>query len=250
MSIFTAPSAFQAPFCWRTVKFGACVPDQSTECRIDRVVVPVEHLHVHAREVAWVFAHMRGDFGFRDRGGDGPGRVEIDAGDFGGQRRRRLFGLADDHAIAPHHRVVLDRFGEGRRKVDDDIALAKLEIHVFQPFERGLKLPDPLLNRDVEGGERARRHGAGGGKAMAHLETLDGFGHRLVERPGCLVGGEVLADDQARRNRSSWGPATPTANLASAGISRPAAADREVRIAQRGLLDPLRGAFVEGRLMR
>src|SRR4029077_18993436 len=31
MSILTAPSAFQAPFAWRTVKFGVCVPDQSTE---------------------------------------------------------------------------------------------------------------------------------------------------------------------------------------------------------------------------
>src|SRR5260370_38227545 len=32
MSILTAPSAFQVPDCWRTVKFGVCVPDQSTEC--------------------------------------------------------------------------------------------------------------------------------------------------------------------------------------------------------------------------
>src|ERR1700694_4141165 len=32
MSIFTAPSAFQVPDCWRTVKFGVRAPDQSTDC--------------------------------------------------------------------------------------------------------------------------------------------------------------------------------------------------------------------------
>ena len=32
MSILTAPSAFQVPDCWRTVKFGVWAPDQSTEC--------------------------------------------------------------------------------------------------------------------------------------------------------------------------------------------------------------------------
>src|SRR5262245_46209668 len=31
MSILTAPSALKVPECWRTVKFGVCVPDQSTE---------------------------------------------------------------------------------------------------------------------------------------------------------------------------------------------------------------------------
>ena len=31
MSILTAPSALKVPDCWRTVKFGVCVPDQSTE---------------------------------------------------------------------------------------------------------------------------------------------------------------------------------------------------------------------------
>ena len=194
---------------------------------------------------------MRGDFGFRNRGGDGPGRVEIDAGDFGGQRRRRLFGLADDHAIAPHHRVVLDRFGKRRRKIDHDIALSELEIHVFQPLERRLELPDPLLNRHVEGRERARGHGAGSGEAMAHLEMPDRLGqrrHRTDPMP-CRRRGP-RSTIRRRRSRSSLGPGTPSANLASAGNRRPAAADREIRIAQRGFLDPLRRAFVEGRLMR
>ena len=173
MSILTAPSALKVPDCWRTVKFGVCVPDQSTECGSIGCVMGVEHLHVHAREIARVLAHMRGDLGFRDRRRHGPGRVEIDAGDLGGQRRRRLFGLADDDAIAPHHLVVLDRFGKGRGDVDHDIALAEREIHVAETLERSLELLDALLHGDVERGQRARRHRSGRRQAMAHLEALD-----------------------------------------------------------------------------
>ena len=88
----------------------------------------IEHVHVHAGEIAGIFAHMRRDLGLRDRRRHGPGRVEIDAGDFGGQRRRRLFGFADDDAIAPHDLVVFDRLGECRGQVDDDIALAEREL--------------------------------------------------------------------------------------------------------------------------
>ena len=171
MSIFTAPSAFQVPDCWRTVKFGVRSRRPVHRLRIDRLVMRIEHVHVHAGEIARILAHVRGDFGLRNRERHGPGRIEIDAGDFGGQRRRGLFGLADDHAIAPHDLVVLDRFGECRRKVDDDVALAKHEIHVEQPLQRGLELLDPLRTGTLSAA-RCARHAAGGGEAVAQLETL------------------------------------------------------------------------------
>ena len=68
MSILTAPSALKVPICWRTVKFGVCVPDQSTECGSIGLSWRVEHLHVHARQIGRVLAHMRGDLGLGDRG--------------------------------------------------------------------------------------------------------------------------------------------------------------------------------------
>ena len=59
MSILTAPSALKVPFSCRTVKFSACVPGPVHGVRIDRMIVRVEHFHVHAREIGRVFAHMR-----------------------------------------------------------------------------------------------------------------------------------------------------------------------------------------------
>jgi hypothetical protein len=85
---------------------------------------------------------------------------------------------------------------------------------------------------------------------MAHLKMLDGLGQRLVERSGCLVGGEVLADDQAASQQFVVRASHAKREL---GVSRnrwPPATDREIRIAQRRFLDPLRRPFVESRLMR
>ena len=54
---------------------------------------------------------------------------------------------------------------------------------------------------------------------MAGLEAHHGFGDRLVERAGGLVGGEIAGDDQALAQQVVVRrPATPIANLASAGI--------------------------------
>ena len=93
--------------------------------------------------------------------------------------------------------IVLDRFGEGRGQVDDDIALPECEIHVGEAFERGLELLDPLLHGHIERGEGARRHRAGGREAVAHLEALDALGDNIVVRSGSLVGDQIAADQQA-----------------------------------------------------
>ena len=193
---------------------------------------------------------MRGDFGFRDRGRHGPGRVEIDAGNLGGQRRRRFFGLADDDAIAPHHLVVFDRFGVGGGKVDHDVALAELEVHVGEAFERGFQLLQALVHGDIERGQRPRRHGAGGGKAVARLESFYRFRERVVVGACGFVAGKVLGDDQALAQQVVMRALYAGREFSLGRNHRPAAAHRDVGIAQRGFLDPLRGAFVEGRLMR
>ena len=218
--------------------------------RVDRRVVRIQHFHVHAREVARVLAHMRRDLGLRDRRRHRPGGIEVDAGDFGGQRRRGFFGLADDHAIAPHHFVVLDGLGGRRRQIDHDIALPERKVHVFDALERGLDLPDPLLHGDIERGQRSRRYGAGRREAVAVLETHHGLGDFLVEQPGRPLGGEIAGDDQALAQQIVVRPRRTHGEFGVGGNCRPAAAHRNVGIAQRGFLDSFGGAFVEGRFMR
>jgi len=92
-------------------------------------------------------------------------------------------------------------------EVHDHVTPAELEIHVIDAFERSFELPDPLLDGDIEGGERTRRHHSRGGKAVTHLEALDGLGDISVKWPRCLVGGKIVAEYQALAKRSSWGPA-------------------------------------------
>ena len=193
---------------------------------------------------------MRGDFGLGDRGGHRPGRVEHDGGDLGGQRRRGLFGLADDDAIAPHHLVVFDGFRKGRGNVDHDIALAEREVHVLQPLERGLELVDALLHRHVHRSQRPRRHRAGRRQPVAHLEALHGLGDGVVERTGRLVGGEVAGDDQPLAQEIVIGAGDTDREFCIRWNGRPTAAHGDVGIAQRRFLDPLRRAFVVDRLMR
>jgi hypothetical protein len=126
----------------------------------------------------------------------------IDAGDLRGQRRRRLFGLADDDTIAAHHLVVLDRFGKRRRDIHHHIALAESEIHVGEAFERGLELLDPLLHGHVECRERPRRHRSRRCQAMAQLEALDGLSESIVISAGRVVGAERRAARGSRCQKS------------------------------------------------
>lgn len=193
---------------------------------------------------------MRGDLGLGDRGRHRPGRIEHDAGDLGRQCRRGLFGLADDDAIAPHHDVVLDRLGEGGGNVDHDIALAEAEIGVLEPLERRLQLADALLHRDVHGRERARRHRARRRKTVAGLEALHTVGEILVESAARLLGSEVARENQPLAQEVVVGALAAGRELGIRRDRRPAAAHRKIGIAQRRVLDPLRGALVIGRLMR
>ena len=193
---------------------------------------------------------MRRNLGLRDRGRHRPGRVEIDAGDLGGQRRRRLFGLADDDAIAPHHLVVLDRFRERRGDVDDDVTLAEREIHVGEALQRRLELLDPLLNGNVERGQRPWRHGPGQSKPMAGLEALDGLGDHFVIGARRLVGGEVAGDDQPLAQQIVIGPLGAQCEFGVGRDRRPSATHGKIGIAERGLADALGAAFVKRRFMR
>ena len=130
---------------------------------------------------------MRRDFGFRDRRRHGPGRVEIDAGDFGGQRRRRFLGLADDHAIAPHHLVVFDRFGECRRQIHHHVALAECEIHIGKALERGLELLDPLLHGTLSAASVRGVIVPVAASPWRTWKRLTAFGDDVVIRAGRLV---------------------------------------------------------------
>jgi hypothetical protein len=201
-------------------------------------------------EIAGIFTHMRRDFGFRNRGRNGPGRIEDDAGDFGGQRRRRFFGLADDDPITPHHMIVFDRFGKGRRQVYDHVALAKSKIHVFEALERGLKLLDSLLHGYIERGEGARGHGARWCEAVARLETHHALGDNFVKCAGRLVGGKIAADQKPSPQQVVMRPLHPNREFGVGRNRRPSAAYREIGITQRRIPGALRGAFVEGRFVR
>ena len=85
---------------------------------------------------------------------------------------------------------------------------------------------------------------------MADLEALHRFRDSVVKRPGTLVGGEIAGDDQALAQQLVVRSLRADREFCVGGDRRPSAAHRQIRIAQRRFLDPLRGAFVEGRLMR
>ncbi len=85
---------------------------------------------------------------------------------------------------------------------------------------------------------------------MADLEALHGFGDNVVERPGGLVGGKIAGDDQTLAQQIVVRPRHADSEFGVGRDRRPSAAHRQIRIAQRRFLDPLRGAFVEGRLVR
>ena len=101
--------------------------------RIDLAAGTVEHLHVHARRVARVLAHLRDDILLQDAERHRPGRIEVDGRDVGRERRRRTVGAPDLHHVPPHDLVAVDRLGEGGRQVDHHVALPEVEIHRRQP---------------------------------------------------------------------------------------------------------------------
>ena len=120
-----------------------------------------------------------------------------------------------------------------------------------KPLQRSLELLDPLLHGDVERGQRPRRHRARRRQAMPRLEALQRLDHgrRQARRLPCRRQGRRSSISRLRR-RSSCCPCDADREFCVGRDGRPAAAHRDVGIAERGLLDPLRRAFVKGRLMR
>ena len=85
---------------------------------------------------------------------------------------------------------------------------------------------------------------------MARLEALHGLGDGVVIGAGSLVGGEIAADQEPLPQQLVLRSGHAGREFGVGGNRRPSAAHREIGITQRGLLDPLRGTFVEGRLVR
>ena len=165
---------------------------------IDLVALGVERTHVHAGEIARVLAHLGDDVLLGDGQRHRPGRIEIDGGDHGGERRRGPVGLADHHHVAPHHVVAFHRFGHGRGKVDHDIAFAERHIHRGQPIDRSGELMQALADRHIEGRERGGPDAAGFRQAVAALEMPDRRRHRVVEDIAAdVVGRQILGHGQA-----------------------------------------------------
>jgi hypothetical protein len=146
--------------------------------------------------------------------------------------------------------IVFDGLGESRRKIHDDVARPKCEIHIVEAFERGLELLDAFLYGNVERGQRTRGDGSRGRKAVARLKTLQCLGDIIVKRSGCLVGGKIAADQKTLAQQIVMRSRHAGCEFGLGGDDKPSAAHRQIRIAQRRFLDPLRGAFVECRLVR
>ena len=202
-------------------------------------------------EIARIPAHMGHDLVLGDRERHRPGRIEIDRGDVGGQRRRRLVDLADDDAIAALDLAVGDRLDEGGRNVHHDVALGEDEIHAQEPLERGFELLDAVADRNIERFQGLRADRAGGIEPVAQLEMLDALDHgRVVGVAGFLVGGHVVGDDEALAQQRDVGAAGARRELGVGRQRRPAAAHLDIGIAQQRFLDALEGALVEYRVRR
>ena len=191
------------------VKFGRAVRVPVDAIGIDLAAGAVQHPHVHARRVARVLAHLRDDILLQDAERHRPGRIEIDGGDVGGEHRRRPIGAPDLHDMTADDAVAFHRFGERRRQVDHDVALAEVEIHRRQPVERGRKLTQPLADRHVERGERLRTDAAGFLKPVPRLEMPHRRRQRLViDVAGLLVGRQIVGQRkpsaQQRDLRRPW----------------------------------------------
>jgi hypothetical protein len=85
---------------------------------------------------------------------------------------------------------------------------------------------------------------------MAQLETLDAFDDALVVRAAAPVGGEIAAHQQPLAQEIVVRPRHAKREFGLNGDRRPAAAHGDIAVAERSFPDPLRCAFVIGRLVR
>ena len=219
--------------------------------RTDLLVTRAQYAHVHPAQVARISAHVPDDLVLRNGQRHGPGRIEIDRGDVGGERRRRLVDLADDDAIAPLDLVVGDRFDEGRRDVHDHVAFGKHEIHAEQAFERSFELLDPRGDRHIERAQGLRADAAVRLESVAQLKMLDRVDEsRVVAVAGFELGREIVGNHQPLAQQGHLGPARSRRKLGVGRYRRPAAAHLDGGIAEQRFLDSLIGALVEHRIGR
>ena len=216
----TAPSAFQFPEVLADGKVRRAIRAPVDGFRIDLAALPVEHAHVHALDITLVLAHPGDDVLLHDRQRHRPGRVEVDSGDVGRQRRRRPVRLADHHHVAAHDLVAVDRFGERGRQVHHHVALAKGEIHRGEPIERGPQLTQPLAHRHIECGQRLRPNASRFRQAVTRLEAPHPGGQRVVVDVAVgLVGRRSSVMARRRRSSATSGPLDPGASLLLPGGS-------------------------------
>ena len=251
MSILTLPSALKPPEVLPNGEVRRPVRRPIDRLRADLFVARAEHPHVHPAQIARIPAHVPDDFVLGDGQRHRPGRIEIDRGDVGGQRRRRLVDLADNDAIAPFDLVVGNRFDKSRRNVDHHVALGEHEIHPEQAFERGFELLDARRHRDVERAQRLRADAAVRVEAVAELKVHDGVDQGVVVAvAGFELRSQVVGDHQPLAQQRHIGPARSRRKLGVGRDFRPAAAHLDGRIAKQRLLDSLIGALVEYRIGR
>ena len=120
----------------------------------------------------------------------------------------------------------------------------------LRPLQRSLELPDPLLHGDIERGERARRHRSRRQRGHGALEAFHASTTVSSCGPVGLVVGKVAAHQQPLAQEIVVRSLRAEREFCLGRDRRPAAAHRDVGIAQRSLPDPLCGALVKGRLMR
>ena len=218
--------------------------------RTELLVTRPQHAHVHPAQIARIPAHVPDDLILGEQR-HCPGRIEIDRGDIGGERRRRFVDLADDDAIAPLDLVVGNRFDEGRRDVHDHVAFGKHEIHAEQAFERSFELLDPRGDRHVERAQGLRADAAVRLDPMAQLKMLDRVDKsRVVAVAGFKLRCKIVGNHQPLAQQGHLGPVRSRRGLRIGRYRRPAAAHLDGGIAEQRFLDLLIGAFVENRIGR
>ena len=108
--------------------------------------------------------------------------------------------------MTAHDTVAFHGLGDRGRQIDDDVALAEVEIQRRQPVERSRKLAQPLADRHVERGERLRSDAAGLLEPVPLLEPPHRRRQRLVvDVARSLVGGQIVGEREPAAQQLDFG---------------------------------------------